>query len=391
MSSQSDAPEITFSPLQIGTLVIRPEPIAIGETNETALTVFRANPDLEAIPILRDGKIIGVIPARNMLETFDGVSARMRAWQRELHLFVIPARATVDATTFISTLVDEYFAGDPGKDAIWFILEYNHAYFGIVSLQNMLKYTNSLRAQDMAQAREIQKKLLEKAVIDDKRIKLLFYNKMANEIGGDFYQVFQIWKGQYMVGCFDVAAQNISGSIAAMALGACFETLALSDYDGYPERMTEFINTLVRDVNPTGLRIGAALFYIDFSTMTVKIHNCGFSPIHIFLPTGDKQLSYKPVAPNMPSLGLYGELDVDKGQIVPIKSGLRIAAYTNGLPNMTALSGQKYGEKNAFNLLKALHRRDHRDIPAAVAREIEQWLGDAPLVDDITLMDIRFV
>jgi sigma-B regulation protein RsbU (phosphoserine phosphatase) len=391
MSSQDNAPEITFSPLQIGTLVIRPEPIAIGETNETALTVFRSNPGLEAIPVMRDGKIIGVIPARNMLETFDGVSARMRAWQRELHLFVIPARATVDATTFISTLVDEFFTGDPGKDAVWFILEYNHAYFGIVSLQNMLKYTNSLRSQDMAQAREIQKKLLEKAVIDDKRIKLLFYNKMANEIGGDFYQVFQIWKGQYMVGCFDVAAQNISGSIAAMALGACFETLVLSDYDGYPERMTEFINTLALDVNPTGLRIGAALFYIDFSTMTVKIHNCGFSPIHIFLPGGDKQLSYKSVAPNMPSLGLYKELDVDKGQIVPIKSGLRMVAYTNGLPNMTALSGQRYGEKNTFNLLKTLHRRDHRDIPAAVDREIEQWLGEAPLVDDITLMDMRFV
>jgi sigma-B regulation protein RsbU (phosphoserine phosphatase) len=391
MNSHNDAPELSFSPLQIGALVIRPEPIAIGETNETALTVFRANPGLEAIPVMREGKIIGVIPAQTMLETFDDTSARMRAWLRELHLFVIPARATVDAATFISILVDEYFAGDPGKDAVWFILEYNHEYFGIVSLQNMLKHTNSLRARDMAQAREIQKTLLEKAVIDDKRIKLLFYNKMANAIGGNFYQVFQIWKGQYMVGCFDVAAQNISGSIAAMALGACFETLVLSDYDGYPERMTEFINTLALDVNPTGLRIGAALFYIDFSTKTVKIHNCGFSPIHIFLPAGDKQLSYKSVAPHMPPLGLHKELDVDKGQIVPIQSGLRIAACTSGLPNMTALSGQKYGEKNAFNLIKTLHRRDHRDIPQAVAEEIEQWLGEAPLVDDITLMDMRFV
>jgi sigma-B regulation protein RsbU (phosphoserine phosphatase) len=125
--------------------------------------------------------------------------------------------------------------------------------------------------------------------------------------------------------------------------------------------------------------------------MTVKIHNCGFSPIHIFLPSGDQQLSYKSVAPNMPSLGLRQDLDVDKGQIVSIKSGLRIAAYTNGLPNMTAISGQKYGEKNAFNLLKALHRRDRRDIPTAMDREIEQWLGEAPLVDDITLMDMRFV
>jgi sigma-B regulation protein RsbU (phosphoserine phosphatase) len=326
-----------------------------------------------------------------MLETFDDVSARMRAWLRELHLFVIPARATVDAAVFISALVDEYFAGDPGKDAAWFILEYNHEYFGIVSVQNMLKHINSLRSQDLAQARELQKKLLEKAVIDDKRIKLLFYNKMANEIGGDFYQVFRIWKGQYMAGCFNVTAQNISGSMAAMALGSCFETLVLSDYDGYPERMTEFINTLVQDLSPADLWIGAALFYVDFSTMTIKIHNCGFSPVHIFLPAEGGKLTHKSVAPNMPPLGLQKELDVDKGQIVSIRSGLRLAVHTDGLPKMTALSGEKYGEENAFNLLKTLHKQDHQDIPAAMDREIEQWLGKAPLVDDITLMDMRFV
>jgi sigma-B regulation protein RsbU (phosphoserine phosphatase) len=391
MKSHNDRHEIAFSPLQAGTLAIRAEPVAIGETNETALAVFRSNPGLEAIPVSRDGAIIGVIPARNMLETFEDVSARMRAWLRELHHFVIPARATVDAATFISALVDEYFSGDPGKDAVWFILEYNHAYFGIASLQNMLKHINDLRSRDLAQAREIRRKLLEKAVIDDRRIKLLFYNKMANEIGSDFYQVFQIWKGQYMVGCFDVAAQNISGSMAAMALGACFETLVLSDYDGYPERMTEFINTLALDVNPTGLRIGAVLLYIDFSTMTVKIHNCGFSPVYIFLPSEGKQLSYKPVAPAMPPLGIQNDLDVDKGQIVSIRSGLRIAAYTNGLPTMASFSGEAYGSGNAFRLLKTLHRREQGDIPPAVDKEIAQWLGEAPLVDDITLMDMRFV
>jgi sigma-B regulation protein RsbU (phosphoserine phosphatase) len=391
MDLKSKAPGIAFSPLQVGTLVICPDPVELRETNETALTVFRANPDLEAIPVISQGKIIGVIPARAMLETFDGVSARMRAWQRELHLFVIPARATVDAATFISTLVDEYFAGDPGKDAVWFILEYNHKYLGIVSLQNMLKYTNSLRAQDMALAREIQKKLLGKAMIDDKRIKLIFYNKMANEIGGDFYQVFQIWKGQYMVGCFDVAAQNISGSMAAMALGACFETLVLSDYDGYPERMTQFINTLVWDVNPAGLQVGAVFFYIDFSTMTVKIHSCGFSPVHIFMPAPGQGLSYKLVSPNMPFLGFSRELDADTGQIVPIRKGLRIAVHTNGLPNMAAFSGEKFGEGNAFKLLKTLHRYDQNDIPGVMDTEINQWLGEAPLVDDITLMDMRFV
>jgi sigma-B regulation protein RsbU (phosphoserine phosphatase) len=43
---------------------------------------------------------------------------------------------------------------------------------------------------------------------------------MAHELGGDFYRVFRIGKDRYLVGCFDVAGKNISGSLATMALGA---------------------------------------------------------------------------------------------------------------------------------------------------------------------------
>jgi sigma-B regulation protein RsbU (phosphoserine phosphatase) len=248
----------------------------------------------------------------------------------------------------------------------------------------------------MTQAREIQKNLLERAVIQDDRIQLLFYNKMANEIGGDFYQVFQSWKGQYMVGCFDVAAQNISGSLAAMVLGSCFETLALSDFAGYAERMTQFINTLVKDVNPAGLHVTAVLFYIDFSTMTVKIHSCGFSPIYIFSPPIDgdadpAKVAYKIIQSNLPPLGLQSELDVDKGQIIAIKKGLRITTHTDGLNHMARFSGEIYGDKNIFRLLKTFHKNNQRDIPNAMDNEISRWLGEAPLVEDVTLMDMRFV
>jgi sigma-B regulation protein RsbU (phosphoserine phosphatase) len=191
-----------------------------------------------------------------------------------------------------------------------------------------------------------------------------------------------------------VEAQNISGSMAAMALGACFETLVLSDFEGYAERMTQFINTLVRDVNPTGLRVGAVLFYIDFSTLTVKIHSCGFSPVHIFSPPEDGdagQVDYKVIEHNLPPLGLDGELDVSKGQIIALRKGLRITTHTDGLNNMVRLSGEEFGNKNIFRLIKGFHKCRQSDIPAAMDEEIRQWLGEAPLVEDITLMDMRFV
>jgi sigma-B regulation protein RsbU (phosphoserine phosphatase) len=133
------------------------------------------------------------------------------------------------------------------------------------------------------------------------------------------------------------------------------------------------------------------LFYIDFSTMTVKIHNCGFSPVLIFVPQEDKRIIYKAIQPGLPPLGIQEELDVDTGQIVPIGVGLRLTAYSDGLTDMATIHGERYGEEKTFELLKRYHGVPQQNIRKLLEKEIAAWIGKASLADDVTLVDMRFV
>jgi sigma-B regulation protein RsbU (phosphoserine phosphatase) len=272
----------------------------------------------------------------------------------------------------------------------WFVVQHNHAYLGLAALRRILERATSIQGRDLIRAGEIQQNLLDKSRVDDTRLQVFLYNKMAHELGGDFYRVFKSGKDRYLIGCFDVAGKNISGSLATMALGACFSALELFKFEGGAEKTTQFINSLMREVNPAGLFVTAVLFYIDFTTMTAKIHNCGFSPVLIFVPRGDNKITMKTIQPSLPPLGIQEDLDVDAGQILSITAGLRLTAYSDGLTDMTNIHGERYGEAKTNELLKKFHQIPQGRIRKSLENEIAAWIGEAALADDVTLVDMRF-
>jgi sigma-B regulation protein RsbU (phosphoserine phosphatase) len=286
--------------------------------------------------------------------------------------------------------MDSFLRGTRRDQAPWYVVQHNQSYMGLAGLRKVIERANSVQVRDLARAREIQQNLLDKSQINDKRIQVLLYNKMTRELGGDFYRVFKSGKDRYLIGCFDVAGKNISGALATMALGACFAALELFKFEGGAEKTTQFINSLIREVNPTGVFVTAALFYIDFTTMTVKIHNCGFSPVLIFVPQRDNKITLKTIRPSLPPLGIQEDLDVDAGQIVSIAAGLRLTAYSDGLTDMSTIRGERYGEENTNELLKKFYRIPQRHIRQNLESEIAAWIGEASLADDVTLVDMRF-
>jgi sigma-B regulation protein RsbU (phosphoserine phosphatase) len=370
-----------FSPLQIGSIVEAVPPVALEASAVEALASLKDDPERRVIPVEQNGAIVGVV-LRNTLEKLAGTAS--------LAACLIPALGAVDASASINVVIANFLKESRGDDAPWFVVRHNQSYLGLAGLHTIIERSTSIQARDIIRAGEIQQHLLDKPRVDDKRFQVLLYNKMAHELGGDFYQVFKSGKDRYLIGCFDVAGKNISGSLATMALGACFSALELFKFEGGAEKTTQFINSLIREVNPAGVFVTAVLFYIDFTTMTVKIHNCGFSPVLIFAPRQDNTVLLKAIRPSLPPLGIQEDLDVDAGQIVSIVPELRLSAYSDGLTDMTAIDGERYGEERTNELLKRFHRIPQRHIRKNLESEIAAWIGEASLADDVTLVDMRF-
>ncbi|GAB1483726.1 hypothetical protein MASR2M78_25420 [Treponema sp.] len=230
---------------------------------------------------------------------------------KDLDAYIVPARRTVEATDYVDRIVAMDLAAVQRDDPGWYIVQHRRSYLGIINLRSMLEHLNELRAQDLRRAGEIQRHLLAKDIPQDKRFKLAFYNRMAHEIGGDFYRATQIGANRYLIACFDVAGKNISGALATSALGAFFASLRLFTYEGEARLTTGLLNAMVKDVNPDDVFAAAALFYLDFDAMTVEIHNCGFSPVLAFVPQEDRKIACKLARPNLPPLGIEDKMVIE--------------------------------------------------------------------------------
>jgi sigma-B regulation protein RsbU (phosphoserine phosphatase) len=175
-----------------------------------------------------------------------------------------------------------------------------------------------------------------------------------------------------------------------MALGACFASFELFQYIGTPDKVTDRINVFIKDVNPPGIFVAAVFFYVDFALKQVRIHNCGFSPVLIFVPQSSNKITYKISNPTLPPLGIEEGYDFSDCQIIPITQGLRLCTYSDGLTDMMNIYGERYGEEQASNLIKNIHSTPQSSIKKVVTKEINNWIGTASLADDVTIMDMRF-
>lgn len=378
-----------FSPLQVGYIADCVEPLSAGSEAGWALELLQDRPELKVLPIERDGAVLGVVPRHVLEEIVE--STWKRFWQKDLDAYVIPALKTVEATDFVDRIVAEGLKETQEDDPGWYIVQHHRSYLGIVNLRQMLEHLNEIRAQDLRRAGEIQQYLLSKPIPEDPRYKILFYNRMAHEVGGDFYRAARIGPNRYMVACFDVAGKNISGSLATTALGAFFAAFKLFAYEGDPRKTTGLLNAMIKEVNPDDVFVAAVLFYIDFDTNMVEVHNCGFSPVLAFIPQEEeKKISCKIARPNLPPLGIEEKLVNEAPISLPIVKGMRLTAYSDGLTDMTDPFGERYGEEKTIELLRDFHKTPLSEVSQRLDEEVNRWIGESHLADDITLVDIRF-
>jgi sigma-B regulation protein RsbU (phosphoserine phosphatase) len=228
----------------------------------------------------------------------------------------------------------------------------------------------------------IQRRAMTGGAHDDRRISARFYNRMAGELGGDFYRLQFIEEDRCLAGCFDVAGKNISAALVASELAAFFETVKLFKLRPGAGAVNSALNALVRALCPEEIFVTAALVYADFKNQRVEIHNFGFPPVCVF--TGKDSLLTVPAS--YPPLGIEENPGAKKGFVMPLKKQLRAALFSDGLIDMKNPKGVSYGMDRCLALLTEVRRE--ADFAAAIEAEIRRWCGKTAPGDDITVGEI---
>jgi len=381
-----------FAYRQIGSITRQIDPVDVSSSLEFVLEFFKNNPELVALPIERNGILTGILD-RSVVEKMNE-SAWNRFWQKDLDAYIEEPMLFLRADDYIEKNILRTQQLNHDKGVRFFSVYYRKNFFGIVGLNDLHMRMNELRSHDMAKARQIQQHLLDTDLeeIDD-RYTVLTLNKMANEVGGDFFKDFCLSDGdRHIIGCFDVSGKNVAASLSTMAIGSVFA--ALKNFpigDLFGEEITLLMDKFIDDLTPTEMFVTAAICYVDLKEKTLFIQNCGHTPIYIFIPGDNGQITGRTMNPNLPPLGM-GILKEEEngGYRLPITKGLRIVLYTDGLTDMVTPEGTRYNDERTRSLFASAHGKKEVETSALYEKAIDNWIMDAMLADDITIMDIRF-
>lgn len=242
----------------------------------------------------------------------------------------------------------------------------------------MLELKDKLLAREELEAgRAIQLELMPERSPSVPGWSLWLYERTANEVCGDLVDFQSIDESRCRIALADVAGKGLKAALLSVKLQSTIRALS-------PENLS--LGVLVSKVNKIFHRdsirsMFASLLYLELRTdsNTVTLLNAGHFPPLILrgttveeLPKGD------------PGIGIFPEMSYAEKSIT-LNPGDMMVIYSDGLTDAKNAAGEFYGTQRFVHILSTSPRRDAVTAGETIIRELENYVGDARVYDDISL------
>jgi sigma-B regulation protein RsbU (phosphoserine phosphatase) len=239
-------------------------------------------------------------------------------------------------------------------------------------------------ASELAQARLAQRSFVSLRAPVVPGYELASHYEAAREIGGDFFELFQLQRGLRPVGVViaDVTGKGI-GAGMLMAFARPVIHAAIDNSPG-PAEALERTNRILVDEIRSGLFITAIAGVLDVATGRLRMANAGHEPPLIVPGDGGP---IDAIEGGGVLLGAFRSLGVPELD-VRLRPGDALVLYTDGVTDAKGPSGERFGEPRLLASVEAARGASAHDIVAALRDAVAEFRGSVPPADDITIVVI---
>jgi sigma-B regulation protein RsbU (phosphoserine phosphatase) len=239
-------------------------------------------------------------------------------------------------------------------------------------------------ASELAQARLAQRSFVSLRGPVVPGYDLASHYEAAREIGGDFFELFQVQRRRRPVGIViaDVTGKGI-GAGMLMAFARPVIHAALEASPG-PAEALERTNRILVDEIRSGLFITAIAGVLDVTTGRLRLANAGHEP-PLIVPGDDGPIDA--VEGGGVLLGAFRSLGAPELN-VRLRPGDSLVLYTDGVTDAVGPSGERFGEPRLLATIETARRGSAHDIVAALRDAVADFRGGVPPADDITIVVI---
>jgi sigma-B regulation protein RsbU (phosphoserine phosphatase) len=237
--------------------------------------------------------------------------------------------------------------------------------------------------RELTMARDIQQGLLPAEMPAVPGYEITAKWRAAREVAGDFYDLFRLDEHNLGVVIADVSDK---GAPAAMFMAVARTMIRSHAHTGVsPVETLARTNDLILEDADSGMFV--TVYHSIFEPDGRSIHvNAGHNPPllfrhatqeMIFLPQGGRAIGWFPDNPLT-----AGELQLQPGDL--------LVYYTDGLTEAENMSGDFFGEDRLQAAIMAGHNMQIEELGNYILAEVDNFVGDAPPFDDLTLVLVRY-
>lgn len=252
----------------------------------------------------------------------------------------------------------------------------------VETLKNYIAEAEARIDEELEFARQIQNSSLPTVFPKRREIKLFANMFTAKEVGGDFYDFYMLNDSGILFLVADVSGKGIPAAMFMMKAKAILKGLAESGLE--PDEIFARANDNLCENNEAGMFVTAWMGILDLKTGLMKFANAGHNPPLLARANGD--FEYVKLRSGLVLAGMEGmKYRKNELQLAP---GDRLFLYTDGVTEATNSNDVLYGEERLKNLVNSLGHVSPEELCAKVKEDIDEFVGEAPQFDDITMLGV---
>ncbi|NGX54884.1 MAG: Phosphoserine phosphatase RsbU [Chlamydiae bacterium] len=240
-------------------------------------------------------------------------------------------------------------------------------------------------AKELLIGREVQRSLLPEKMPKYPGVDLAEVYLPAKEVGGDFYDVFiRGEKSEELVlAIADASGKGVRACFYSLDVRSMLRTYA-QKYEAVQSVLANINKLFCQDTGDTGMFVTALVGFYNHESRTLRYYSAGHNPLLIRRANGETTF--------VDHLGAALGIEVpERGgdQSVQLASGDVVVFYTDGITEAHNEQNKLFGEERLVQLVKASEGQTPSEMIAAILKEVEKFVGDAPQHDDITMLIMK--
>ena len=208
-------------------------------------------------------------------------------------------------------------------------------------------------------------------------------NMPAKDVGGDFYDYFQVGEQEFAFFIGDVCGKGVPAAIFMASSRSTMKSQALSDPT--PANVLSLANKVITEDAQDGMFVTAfyGLYHID--THHLRFINAGHTISLVFRPSTTSCASL--LNTNLP-IGIFSPTHFEDAE-VQLEPGDKLILYTDGVNEAVNRERKQFGVQRLVELVLEHGTRSAKDLRDTIIQAVEAFAEGQEQNDDITVMVVQ--